>query len=91
MLYKRARAESATEVEMIAKRPDREDRDAGEIPVWPLSEWEVKELRKLLESDRRVRWFWSSMRIWSMWVLGILTAIYMLREWISKAFKAIGP
>lgn len=36
----------------------------------PLSPEEITELRKMLETERRMAWFYSSMRLWAAFIGG---------------------
>jgi hypothetical protein len=49
----------------------------------PLSRQERKELRALMERERRVQWFYGSIRIWASWVAGMAAAVY-------GVYKAMG-
>ena len=37
---------------------------------------ERKEIRKGLEQDRRVRWFWSSIKVWAGYAAAVSAASY---------------
>lgn len=59
------------------------------LPANRLTRAEIKELRELLESDRRARWAWSTGRIWATWVTGSIIAVYSLYDTLEKAFKKL--
>lgn len=58
----------------------------------PLSRQERKELRALMERERRVQWFYGSARIWASWVAGMTAAIYGVYKAVGDAglFRKIG-
>lgn len=40
-----------------------------------LTEGEIQELRKIIESERRMRWLWASARNLAVWIVAIITGI----------------
>lgn len=40
-----------------------------------LTEEEVKQIREILQNEQRAKWLWSSIRVWSIWIAGVITAI----------------
>jgi hypothetical protein len=52
-----------------------EEDHLGELPTGPLKREEILALRRIIRSDDRMRWFWSSARIWAGWLLGVPAAI----------------
>ena len=40
-----------------------------------LTNGEIAELRRIIESERRMRWLWASMRNLAVWVVAIITGI----------------
>lgn len=50
---------------------------------------ERKRVRKMLEADKRARWFWVTVRTWVMWVGGGAVAITAGYQWIKDAVKVL--
>lgn len=40
-----------------------------------LTDEEVKELRRIIESEKRMRWLWASLRNLAVWIVAIITAV----------------
>lgn len=58
----------------------------------PLTDLEIKEIRKNLESDARVKWLWSSARVWVVWFSGAIIGAYALQDAIGNLIKKFfGP
>jgi len=38
----------------------------------PLTSIERKEIREILEADRRMKWFWASARLISIWLVAVV-------------------
>ena len=57
------------------------------LPLNRLTASEVAEVRALIESDKRARWFWSSARIWLSWISGSLVAMYAIWDQVEKFLK----
>lgn len=56
-----------------------------------LSDEELKEIRDMLQSERRVRWLWSSVRVWSIWIAGVFTALAVSWDFVINIVKhAVG-
>lgn len=70
-----------------------DDTQGGEaddgLPVNRLTRSEIRELRSILESERRMRWFWSTSRIWAAWLTGTIVATYSLYDTLEKFLKRI--
>jgi hypothetical protein len=47
---------------------------------------EVVELRALLEKEKRVVWFWSTMRVWAAWVAGVVGGYFALKSFYADVF-----
>jgi hypothetical protein len=41
----------------------------------PLSDSEIRELRVLMEADRRLKWLWKSIRVTAIWVTAVAGAV----------------
>lgn len=70
------------------ERPEEHHEDGG-LPINRLTRSEIKELRELLESERRAKWAWSTARIWLTWLAGSIIAVYSMYETLEKAFKKL--
>ncbi|QLP96171.1 MAG: hypothetical protein HZY79_00485 [Rhodoblastus sp.] len=58
-------------------RPERdEDR--------PFTSDERKELRAILENDRRAKWFWATIRIWAGWLSAVAAFVLLLKRELIK-------
>lgn len=55
----------------------------------PLSDAEVKRLRRLLRDEDRAKYFWRTLRIWGSWGGGVIGGIYIGWDTISKAVRAL--
>jgi hypothetical protein len=59
--------------------------------VPPLSDDELKELRSLLENEKRMVWLRSSIRVWAGYIAGFIIASFALYKAISEyIFLKIG-
>lgn len=54
-----------------------------------LTEEELKEIRAMLEEERRAKWLWSSIRIWSIWIVGVIGCITLMWDSMGRVLKAI--
>lgn len=57
----------------------------------PLRPWELKEVRKMLRDEARVKWLWSTLRLWSYYVSAAVAGIFLLQEHLIKIFKRFFP
>lgn len=55
----------------------------------PFTAAERKELRRLLESEERARWFWQSVRVWATWISAAAVGAYAMADAIEKIVKRI--
>lgn len=55
----------------------------------PLSDRELRELREIMEADRRVKWFWATTRRVAIWVGAVGGALVVTWEWAVKAIRHI--
>lgn len=58
-------------------------------PVNRLTRSEIKEVREMLEADRRARWAWSTGRIWAAWLAGAIVGIYGLYDTLEKLLRRL--
>lgn len=61
-----------------------------EFEPGPLSDAEIKRLRRILQNDDRMRWFWVSARLWAGWIAGSLAAVWASYTAIRK-FVGLDP
>lgn len=40
-----------------------------------LTQREIKELRKIMESERNMRWLWATLRNVAVWIVAIITGV----------------
>lgn len=60
------------------------DRDSWTDDVPPLTPREIKDFRALLEHEKRVVWFWASIRVWALWLTALATATTIGWDVIKK-------
>lgn len=51
---------------------------------------EKRELRDMLEADRRVKWFWATTRSIAIWIAAVGGGLIMGWEWVVKLVKNAG-
>lgn len=51
-----------------------------------------RRLRRMMEREERVEWFWGSLRVWAGWVGGVATAVFAIYQAIKEVglFKKFG-
>ena len=59
------------------------------LPKDRLTRREVEELRAFLESHKRTKWFWSTVRIWITWISGAIIGIYAVWDHLGKLLRKI--
>ena len=57
------------------------------LPAHRLTKAEIKELRELLEAERRAKWAWSTGRIWATWLTGTIVAVYAMYDAAEKLLR----
>ena len=55
----------------------------------PLTDAEIREVREVLEADRRVKWFWATARRIAVWIGAVSAAILVTWEGLVKAIRHI--
>ncbi len=60
--------------------------DLMEYSGEPLTDIENRRVRRLLEAESRMEWFWSTVWVWSRAVLITLGSIFVLKNWIGDFF-----
>ena len=56
------------------------DREGDEVTGEPLSETELRHLRRIMKSDEHARWLWSSARTWASWITIVIAGIYAAKS-----------
>ncbi len=56
----------------------KEENDSDDLR--PFSREERRKIRRLLESEERIKWFWGTIRVWATWISGTIMATYGLFE-----------
>jgi hypothetical protein len=64
-------------------------RKTEEYPGGPFTEVERRRLRRMMEADDRVRWFWATARYWVISMGAVATAWLAMKQWIIDAIKAV--
>lgn len=57
----------------------------------PLKPWENREVRKLLRDEARVKWLWSTLRLWGYYISAFVAALVVFQENIIKIVKRFFP
>jgi hypothetical protein len=61
--------------------------DSQDVHAGPLSEDEVKQIRRIIRDEDRMRWLWATVRIWSAWLSAGIVGAYGLYEIGMKFLK----
>lgn len=65
-----------------------EDEDEDEIfSGRPLTIAERRALRKIIENEDRIQWFWGSVRVWAAWISGAIIGAWAVVEIIARVWK----
>jgi len=49
-----------------------------------LSEEELRELREIIENDKRMKWLWALARRTAGWLAGVIAALVAFRDDIAR-------
>ena len=71
----------------MAEPPSRKEPDRRSEQVQPLTDEDIKALRKMMEQDARVRWFWESARVWATWATAIAAGWLLFKDAIKSILK----
>lgn len=58
-----------------------------EHEVKPLSGDEIRDVRKLLEAEKRMNWFWATIRIWGSYIAGAIVGVWAVIEVLGKIVR----
>jgi hypothetical protein len=72
---------------MSHRRRDDDYYDDEETSGRPLTIAERRALRRIIENEERIQWFWGSVRVWAGWISGAIIGGWALVEIISKVWK----
>lgn len=64
-----------------------EDEDEDEISGRPLTIAERRSLRRMIENEERIQWFWGSVRVWAGWISAIIIGTWSIVEIGTKIWK----
>ena len=53
----------------------------------PLTDQELIEIRQIIESDRRAKWLWSTVRAISVWVAAVIAGATLLLDSMASGIK----
>lgn len=56
----------------------------------PLNDAELREIRRIIETQRRTEWFFATIRVWAMWIAAVLGGAYVLLAALRDGIKALG-
>lgn len=54
-----------------------------------LTEEEVAELREMLEEERRAKWLWSSIRVWSIWIAAVVGGMTVFWDSATRILRSM--
>jgi len=54
-----------------------------------LTHGEIAELRRIIESERRMRWLWSTLRNVAVWIVAVITGITVGYQALSDVVKGL--
>jgi len=63
--------------------------DKDNIPDNEFSPSERHELRRILQSQQRVQWLWSTARVWATWIAVVVGGIYAALAILRDSLKAL--
>ena len=49
----------------------------------PLTEEELRAVRKIIQADDRARWLWASARTWAMWITAVTVGIAAAKSFLA--------
>lgn len=55
----------------------------------PFTPAEIAEMRKMLEREQRVVWFWSTVRVWATWIAAIGTAYLVAKNFLVELIAGL--
>lgn len=64
-----------------------EDDNDDDTDGRPLTTAERKALRRLIESEDRIQWFWGSVRVWAGWISAAIIGAWSIVEIGTKIWK----
>jgi hypothetical protein len=53
----------------------------------PLTREERKTLRRMMENEERIQWFWGSVRVWAGWISAAIIGAWAVVEIGTKIWK----
>ena len=60
-----------------------------DVPDTEFSPSERHELRRILQSQQRVQWLWSTARVWATWVAIVVGGLYAALAILRDSLKAL--
>ena len=65
--------------------------DAAQPPATqhepPLTDKELREVREIMEADRRVKWFWATSRRIAIWLGAVFGGLVVTWDWLVRVVK----
>ena len=55
-----------------------------------LTNGEIAELRRIIESERRMRWLWATIRNLAVWIVAVITGVTVGYQALSDIVKGLG-
>ena len=53
----------------------------------PLSDSELTEIRRIIESEKRMKWLWASIRNVAVWIVAVIGGVALAYESLANAIK----
>ena len=53
----------------------------------PLTDEEVAEIRRIIESEKRMKWLWASVRNIAVWIVAVIGGVVLAYESLANAVK----
>lgn len=59
-------------------------------PIPPLTDAEILKFRELVETVGHREWMWRTFLRISQWIVGVVAAVYIIRDWLVYVVRHIG-
>lgn len=66
-----------------------ENATASYLNERPLTDAEIREVRAIIEADRRAKWLWATIRTGAIWVAAVLGALVLAWDTLVKILRSI--
>lgn len=55
----------------------------------PLTDEEIREIRAIIEADKRAKWLWANIRTVAIWIAAVLGALMLAWDSLVRIVKSI--